>query len=100
MRGAIEGARTTVRTDGLATYRSLADVGFRSVGPKHLPRYLDEFAYRFGHRDRDAVVRRRGWHHRGGHAARVRGLPPPREARAKVVVREGVPALHETAESP
>jgi hypothetical protein len=26
---------------------------FRDVSRKHLPRYLDEFAYRFSHRDRD-----------------------------------------------
>jgi hypothetical protein len=92
VRGAIEGARTTVHTDGLATYRPLADVGvrheftvqrrdaaravrrlpwshavfyhlkawprgtFRGVSPKHLPSYLDEFAYRFSHRDRDAEL--------------------------------------------
>lgn len=92
VRGAIEGARTTVRTDGLATYRPLADVGvrheftvqgrdperavrrlpwshavfyhlkawlrgtFRGVSPKHLPRYLDEFAYRFSHREQDGEL--------------------------------------------
>ena len=29
---------------------------FRGVSPKHLPSYLDEFAYRFSHRDRDAEL--------------------------------------------
>jgi transposase-like protein len=92
VRGAIEGARATVHTDGLATYRPLAEVGvrheftvqgrdparavrrlpwshavfyhlkawlrgtFRGVSPEHLARYLDEFAYRFSHRDRDTEL--------------------------------------------
>ena len=94
VRGAIEGRRTTVRTDGLWSYRPLARAGirheytvqgrghwasallpwshtvfahlkawlrgtFRGVSRKHLPRYLEEFTYRFNHRDRDEEVA--GW---------------------------------------
>jgi len=89
VRGAIEGHRTTVRTDGLDGYRPLAEVGieherivvgpdrsrgvklfpwshavfsnlkswlrgtFHGVSRKHLPRYLDEFVYRFNERWRE-----------------------------------------------
>jgi transposase-like protein len=89
VRGAVEGRRTTVRTDGLAGYERLAAAGiaherivqgadrsrgvklfpwshavfsnlkswlrgtFHGVSPKHLPRYLDEFAYRFNERWRE-----------------------------------------------
>jgi transposase-like protein len=88
VRGAIEGRNTTVRTDGLWSYRPLAQVGvrheytvqpsrdqapallpwshtvfahlkawlrgtFRGVSRKHLASYLEEFSYRFNHRDRD-----------------------------------------------
>lgn len=88
VRGAIDAERTTVRTDGLASYRPLSSVGvrhdrwvqgpdrsqsmeilhwahlmfanlkawirgtFHGVSKKHMPRYLDEFVYRFN---------RRGW---------------------------------------
>lgn len=89
VRGAVEGRRVTVLTDGLDGYRPLADAGLRHkrrvVGPrreravrlfpwshavfsnlkswlagtfhgvsrKHLPRYLDEFSYRFNERWRE-----------------------------------------------
>ncbi len=92
VRGAIEGRRTTVRTDGLDGYRPLAAAGVRhqrrvqgrdrSRGPKlfpwshavfanlkswlrgtyhgvsrkYLPRYLDEFAFRFNHREQEDVI--------------------------------------------
>lgn len=92
VRGAIEGPRTTVRTDGLDGYRRLATVGVRhdrrvtgpdrsrapkvfpwshavfsnlkswlrgtyhGVSRKYLPRYLDEFAFRFNHRDQEPVI--------------------------------------------
>ena len=91
VRGAIEGRHTTVRTDGLNSYRQLATAGvahervvqgpdrsrgpllfpwshavfsnlkswlrgtFHGVSHKHLPSYLDEFAYRFNHRADDAI---------------------------------------------
>ncbi len=98
MRGAIDARETTVRTDGLPSYRGLRKAGvrhrprvqrdprraakllpwvhtvasnlktwlrgtFHGVSPEHLPRYLDEFSYRFDRRWREEelfafVVRR------------------------------------------
>lgn len=92
VRGAVEGRRVTVLTDGLDGYRPLAGAGlrhkrrvvgpnraravrlfpwshavfsnlkswlagtFHGVSPKHLPRYLDEFAYRFNERWREGEL--------------------------------------------
>lgn len=89
VRGAVEGRRVVVHTDGLDGYHPLARVGvrherhvqgtdrarsvrlfpwshaifsnlkswlrgtFHGVSRKHLPRYLDEFTYRFNGRGRD-----------------------------------------------
>jgi transposase-like protein len=92
VRGAIEGRRTTVRTDGLDGYRPLAAAGiehqrivqgsdrsrsvklfpwshavfsnlkswlrgtYHGVSRKYLPRYLDEFSFRFNHRANEAAI--------------------------------------------
>lgn len=91
VRGAIDARETTVRTDGLPSYRGLRGAGvrhrprvqrdprraakllpwvhtvasnlktwlrgtFHGVSPKHLPRYLDEFSYRFDRRWREGEL--------------------------------------------